>query len=144
MDKIKTLFKSICIYFKNIYLFIFAIPLSMWDLISPTRDWTFAPLHWKYGDLTAEPPRKPLKLKLLMVQRVCSFWEEDLDFGSVGKEGRRFQRQAGVWTTGSSIFISAWCLGVGMERTALTLLPYVAWQTRGDKFNGAAGLQMCA
>ena len=39
-----------------IYLSYFlAAPSGMWDLSSPTRDWTLHPLHWKCGVLTTEP-----------------------------------------------------------------------------------------
>ena len=40
------------------FLFCLAAPGGMWDLSSPTRDRTQAPLQWKCKVLTTGPPRK--------------------------------------------------------------------------------------
>ena len=39
-----------------IYFYFLALLPDMWDLSSPTRDRTHAPLHWKCGILTTGPP----------------------------------------------------------------------------------------
>ena len=40
---------------------------ELWDLSSPTRDRTRAPLHWERGVLTTGPPGKSLTADILQV-----------------------------------------------------------------------------
>lgn len=68
----------------------------------------FCPPALEVWRLNRRTTRKPLKLKLLMVQRVCSFWKI-LTLALWGK-GRRFQRQAecGPLARASSSVHGAW------------------------------------
>ena len=40
------------------HIYIHATPGSIWDLSSPIRVWTYAPLQWKHRVLTTGPPGK--------------------------------------------------------------------------------------
>ena len=45
-----------------LYFYFLARPHNIWGLISLTRDWTSAPLHWQHGVLTTGLPGKFLSL----------------------------------------------------------------------------------
>ena len=70
-----SMFTCLSFYFVLLLLLLFflilAMPRSMQDLSSPTRDWTHAlPLHWQRSVLTTGPPGKSLTCILNIYKNV--------------------------------------------------------------------------
>ena len=70
------LYTLLLFYILFIYFFL-AVLHGMWHLISPTRDWTCAPLQWKRAVLTTGPPENSLPVFLIKLTGVifCCFDE---------------------------------------------------------------------